>query len=282
MSEKQQNIGKSTLNGTPNKPFRFILGDGVVKARNLAEGSLTADKLAEGSITTDKIADGAITSDKLSSEIIDYIISTAFSVAAKDIKIIWNKISEITGEQINSLFFKVSPEYFISEEGANVHIKASSEDSNAVFEHIAFYINGLLVSEAFGVDTLEYDGVITETSEIGYKATVLGEEYTETTTVAHYSSYWIGAGNLYTDVMDNEHLIPVKEGMRSQHDISFHEADKLFIIIGSQLRDQFIRADMNGFEISFNETVITVEGNEFSVLESDPFHEGMYNIDING
>ena len=279
MAEKEQYIGKSLIKGSPKGPLKFKIGPKAVKPENLADDCFDTDKIPDGAITTEKIAKGAVTLEKISSD----ISSSLLALVIKDVSIIWDKIAEITGEQLQDLTFSVSPKYFISEDGIPVHISASSVGNNAMFDYITFYINGAVVAEAMGTDILEYDTAITDTSEIKYKASIMGTEYSGAEVVVHYNSYWIGAGNVYTDVMDIGHLIPITEGMRSVQDINFHEGERLFIILGSSLRDQFYRADLNGMEIPFNETVVTIEGKQYNILSSEnQFTSGMHNIDING
>ena len=279
MSEKQQNIGKSTLNGTPDRPLKFVIKEGTIKERHLADGSIGTSKLQDKAVTEDKLADDAITMEKLPPELPSLILQSVIS----DLKRVWDKIGDITGERLQDLSFAVTPKYFVSEEGVRVHISASSVGNNAIFDHIAFYINGKTVVETSGVEILEFDTVIYETSEIKYKATVMGTEYTASETVVHYNSYWLGAGRLYTDIVTISHIIPIVDGMRGQYDVTFQDDDKFFIVLGKQLRDQFIRADMNGFEIPFDEYEVIMDDKEYVVLESsNSYVAGTYNIDING
>ena len=278
MSEEKF-IGEVPMQEQPQKPFKLKLGPKVVKPENLTDDCFTADKIAPGAITRDKIAAGAITLDKLSFD----ITSSILNLITKDINGIWKKISEITGESFSNLTFEVNPKYFISEEPVPVYISAITGDTSAVFDHIAFYINGITVYEAMGVDSVTFETEISNTSEIRYVATILGKEYSGTETVVHYNSYWLGAGKSYQEVMNQEHLIPVTTGLRGNYDVHFEQNDRLYIILGSALRDMFIRADMNGFEIPFNETTIDIEDNSYSVLESvNAYVEDTYNIDING
>lgn len=196
---------------------------------------------------------------------------------------IWAKLEEIAGESMQGFSLVVSPEYYIGEEGAQVHVTATSALTNGPFEKIQFFINGELVAEREEIDFFEFDTTISETSVVQCKATIMGIEYNEQRVITHYSSFWMGAGREYTDVMNIQHLIPVKEGMRTAHDITFKQGDRLFIIVGESLREGFLRADMNGVEISFNESSITINGNTYKVFTSDnTFIEGTYNIDING
>jgi hypothetical protein len=54
------------------------------------------------------------------------------------------------------------------------------------------------------------------------------------------------------------------------------------VVIGKSLRDGFVRADMNGVEIQFNETEVTVGGKKYVVFTSkSTIERGTYNIDIN-
>lgn len=279
MAEEKINIGQSKLSGKPDKPFKFVIKPKAVKAEMLDDNCFTADKIEPGAITTDKIAAGAITLDKLSFD----ITSSILSLITKDINGIWEKLSEITGESFDNLTFNVAPQYFIGEDPVPVYISALCGDGNVVFDHIAFYINGLKVYEAMGVDSVVYETTISNTSEIKYEATVLGKEYTGAQTVVHYNSYWIGAGKSYQEVMVNANIKPISTGLRGNFDITFEQGDQLFIILGSKLRDQFIRADMNGLEIPLIETEIAIDDYSYSVLVSESAYvEGIYNIDING
>lgn len=279
MADKEKNIGSSKIEGTPSKPLKFILGPKVVKPENLADGCFDTAKIPDGSITEEKLADGAVSLRKLSSN----IESALISLVMNDIRKIWAKIEDITGEQLQDLSFDVTPKYFISEEPVPVHISASSMGNNGTFDYIAFYINGLKVAEASGVDSYEFDTQISDTSEIKYEATILGNPYSASAVVVHYNSYWLGSGTEYRDVMDISHLLPITEGLRGSYDIAFNQNDRLYVILSRSLRDQFVRADMNGFEIPFHEVSVTIDDKEYCVLESDNiYREGTYNIDING
>lgn len=195
---------------------------------------------------------------------------------------LWNKIGSITGEQLEGFQLQVSPAYYIGEEGADVHIVATSADMGQ-FDHIAIYFNGELAAEAEETDRLEVDATLEGTTVIRCDATILGLDYSEQETVVHYSSFWLGAGQSYEEVMDNGHLIPITNGMRGAYDITCNEGDHIFVIVGEKLREGFIRADIDGFEIPFDETAVTVDENLYKVFTSRNIYlAGEYNIDING
>ena len=279
MSEnKEKNIGEASMLQSPQKGFKFVVKDGAIATRMLADNCITPEKIQAGAVVTDKIKDGAVTLNKLSFD----IVGSMLSMITKDINNIWEKISDITGESFNGLSFDVSPRYYIGEDPVPVYISAMCGNTHTMFEHIAFYVNGLQVYEAVGVDSVAFQIEIDNTSEIKYVATVLGNEYTGAETVVHYNSYWIGAGQSYGDVMTNSYLIPVTTGMKGSYDIRFNQGDRLFIILGSALRDRFVRADMNGFEIPLTEEIISEGDSAYNVLTSEnAYVAGTYNIDIN-
>ena len=83
--------------------------------------------------------------------------------------------------------------------------------------------------------------------------------------------------------MKNSNLRPVANGMRGAYNIDLASGQKIIIVLGTSLREGFIRADINGVEIAFVETTQTVGGNTYKVLTSEnTYQAGTYNIDING
>lgn len=195
---------------------------------------------------------------------------------------LWQKIEDMTGEQIQGIQMAVTPEYFISEDGCQIHISANTVETNGVFEHIAFYINGELIAETDNTDLFEYETSITETSVIKCVAKIMGIEYTQQRIVTHYNSFWLGAGLVYTDIMDVDHIIPITNGMRGAYNIEVADGQRIIIIVGDSLKDGFLRADLNSVEIPFTETSVTVDGKGYRVYMSEPWSAGSYNIDING
>jgi len=177
---------------------------------------------------------------------------------------------------------QVTPEYYIGETGADVHITANTVDTNGIFEHIAFYANGALIAEASNVDYFEHDLHIDETTVIMCKAKIMGVEYTCQSVITHYNSFWLGAGSTYTDIMDVDHVIPITNGMRGAYDVNVADGQRIIIIVGDSLKDGFLRADLNSVEIPFTETSVTVDGKGYKVYTSEPWSAGSYNIDING
>lgn len=196
---------------------------------------------------------------------------------------VWAKIEDITGESLLGFQMAVTPEYYIGEEGCNIHVTATTVDTVDVFEYIGFYINGQLIKEGENVDYMEFDTEINETSVVMCVAKILGVPYSKQAIITHYSSFWLGAGSTYTDVMKNSNLRPITNGMRGAYNIDVASGQKIIIVLGESLRQGFIRADINGVEIAFVETTETVDGNTYKVLTSEnTYQAGTYNIDING
>ncbi len=196
---------------------------------------------------------------------------------------LWQKLEDMTGEVLQGISMSVTPNYFISEDGCSVHISANTVETNGIFEHIAFYGNGALIAEASNVDYFEHDLHIDETTVIMCKAKIMGVEYTRQSVITHYNSFWLGAGNVYSDIMDVGHVIPITNGMRGAYDINVENGQHIIVVVGDSLKDRFIRADINGIEIKMIESSVTVDDNVYKVFVSEnTYQKGIYNIDING
>ena len=195
---------------------------------------------------------------------------------------IWSKLEDLTGEVMQGISMTVTPDYFISEEGCNVHVTATTANVNGIFEHISFFANGMLINEAENTDYFEFDTEITETTVIRCVAKIMGVEYERTKVVTHYNSFWLGAGTTYADIMDVSHVIPITNGMKGNYDITIGQGEHIIIVVGDSLRSGFARADMEGVEIPFVESSVIIDGNVYKVFTSvNTYNAGTYNIDIN-
>ena len=283
--------GKTVKNGK--------LANDAVQTRNIKDRNVTSSKIAKDAILPEHVSPA--TFRELSKDLQNQIdgleiagiaVSNEFgtdphiSISQKTmtdaIKEIWKKIEDMTGEKLQGVNMVVTPEYFISEDGTDVHITANTVDTNGIFEHIAFYGNGVLIAEASNVDYFEHDLHIDETTVIMCKAKIMGVEYPCQSVITHYNSFWLGAGNVYSDIMDVQHVIPITNGMRGAYDVHVEEGQKIIIIVGESLADGFLRADLNSVEIPFTESTVTVDDKNYKVFVSEPWVAGDYNIDING
>ena len=101
--------------------------------------------------------------------------------------------------------------------------------------------------------------------------------------ITHYSSFWLGAGNTYADIMNVDHVIPITNGMRGAYDINISQGQHIIVVVGETLADKFIRADINGIEIEFNKSTVTIGDTNYKVFTSvNTYQAGTINIDING
>ena len=199
---------------------------------------------------------------------------------------LWQKIEDITGEILQGINMVVTPTFFVSEDGCDVHISANTVETNGIFEKIQFFVDGESIYEDTFKEYVSFDHHLDIKNEYDYvimcKAKIMGVEYTRQQIVTRYNEFYIGAGATYADVMDSAHARQLNGTMRHNYDITFAEGDKLVIVMGATLRPGFIRADLNGAEIELTEETVLIDGKQYVVLTSDTWNEGDYNVDING
>ena len=195
---------------------------------------------------------------------------------------IWNKISELTGEQTTGISMTVTPSYYVGEDGCQVHITVHTSDTNGIFDKLKLYVNNQLLVDRTAVDYYEQDIEITESAVIRCEAEVLGMPYIEQRAIIHYPSFWIGAGSSYASIMDIEHNVSTLNSISGSINISIPDNTHIYVVVIDSLRAGFRRLDMNGIEIPFTETSVNIEGNTYQVLTSvSTYSAGIYNIDIN-
>lgn len=304
-NEKLANASVTTPKISEGAVTNSKIGNSAVSSRNLMDSAVTPDKLnaaVMSSLVLPAIHQFTDPINKALAELRQLIgsynkhgvaVSNEFGTA-EDIGIsqkaltdalnkVWTKLEDITGEPYTGINMTISPKYFISEDNCSVHIQARTAEANGVFEKISFYVNGSLAVEAENIDYYEGDIELTETSVIKCVAKIMGIEYMREDVVTHYNSFWIGAGASYADIMDVEHVIPITEGMRGSYDITCADSDHIIIVMAKSMRPAFVRADMNSFEIPFDETTVTINNEEYSMFTSrNAYEAGTYNIDING
>lgn len=290
MSQNQEKfIGEAQMTEKPKGGFLFILKEDSVGNKHLKKGCITSDKLADDFISslvdslTEKVIEaikGEIVVDKFGNKT---SVSVSQRLITDTINDIYNQLRDLKGEPPIGLYLTATPEFFIGEEGADVHLKAIS--TQGIMEHVAFYVNDVMIegSEAEDVYQIEADVHIDGTSIFRCEATIFGIDYSVEKVITHYTSFWLGAGNSYQDIMDTAHTIPIEQTIRGAFNVECQEGDHFIIIVGDTLKAGFIRADLNGFEIPFNVQKITKDGNDYWVFTSENvYHAGTYNIDING
>ena len=199
---------------------------------------------------------------------------------------LWAKFEDITGEVLQGINMVVTPTFFVSEDGCDVHISANTVETNGIFEKIQFFVDNHLIREDVGTEYVSFDYHLDNKDTYDYvvmcKAKIMGIPYTRQQVITRYNEFYIGAGSTYSDVMDSAHARQLNGTMRHNYDVTFSEGDKLIIVMGASLRPGFIRADLNGVEIELTEQTVTIDDKQYVVLTSEPWSEGDYNIDING
>ena len=292
-------IGEAQIKGNLKNRFRLMVAPEAIKTKHIADKQITPEKLSprvaqevvrplyydlQNQIDAAEIG-GIAVSNQFGE---NNHISVSQKALTDAFNKVWAKIEDITGESLLGFQMAVTPEYYIGEEGCNVHVTATTVDTVGVFEEIRFLINGIQIwptteEEGKNVSYAEFDTEISETSVVECDAKILGIPYSKQAIITHYSSFWLGAGSTYSDVMKNSNLRPITNGMRGAYNIDLTSGQKIIIVLGESLRQGFIRADINGVEIAFVETTITVNGNTYKVLTSEnTYQTGTYNIDING
>lgn len=281
------------------------LANNAVVTRNIKDRNVTSSKIALKNILLEHLSPEIVTklTEDLQNQIDAYnehgvMVSNQFgtdphiSVSQKTltdaINKLWEKIEDMTGEVLQGVNMVVTPTYFISEDGCDIHIAANTVETNGLFEKIQFFVDGELIHEEEFAEYVSFDHHIDVKPAPDYtyvimcKAKILGVKYTRQQVITRYNEFFIGAGSTYTDILDSAHSRQLNGTMRHNYDVTFGEGDKLIIVMGATLRDGFIRADLNGVEIELTEQTVTIDDKQYVVLTSEPWSAGNYNIDING
>lgn len=296
-TEKEKYISETLLKEQPQKPpLKLKLGEGAVKPKNLSEElAYQLSRIDDLQNQINSLVKGGIALSNTFGD--NPNIGISQKVLTEAVNAIWNKIQEMTGESLYGISLTVNPTYFIDEEGGVLHISANSMGMSSIFEKLSFCWNSeqepfLSYEDIAGIDdvTVEIpdEKVINNKVIITCKAQILGQPYMEQKTVTRYSSFFLGSGATYEDMMINGSFNPVyskpiARHMRAAYDVQVAEDDHIIIVMGESLRPGFIRADINGIEIPFTERTVTVNDTVYAVLTSvDTYSEGTINVDING
>lgn len=294
-NNKQDYLGRSTMKGSPQKPLKFTLSEQALnKIAAKARQELTPD--LEALENKMKGADAKLQNQIDSFNEHGVSVSNEFGanphigISQKTltdaINKIWQKLEDITGEVFQGISMLVTPTFFVSEDGCDIHVSANTAEANGIFEKIQFFVDGEKIYEDTNTEYVSFDHHLDTKPTYDYvvmcKAKIMGIEYTRQQIITRYNEFYIGAGSTYADVMDSAHARQLNGTMRHNYDVTFDEGDKLVIVMGASLRDGFIRADLNGAEIALTEETVTIDDKQYVVLTSEAWSTGEYNIDING
>ena len=280
-NNKQDYLGRSAVKGKPQKGLKFNLSEQALsKVAAKAREEVTPDlNDLQNQINSLTDPHGAAISNNFGD---NPLIGISQKTITEAFNTVWDKIDEITGGDANSIDMTVTPEYYIGEDGCTVNYSATSTGLSGIFEHIEFLVNGVKVDEADNVEELSGSTQINGTSVITCNAKVMGKVRTVEKTIHNYSSFYLGAGTQYSDIMNVEHVINFDGTVSGRYNVTCAQGDHIYIVMDSGFRSSFSRADMNGFEIPFTETTETVDDKEYVVLESvNTYMAGTYEININ-
>lgn len=295
--------------------YEIALMRGTTTATSEKEWSyIRSTEIEPGGVTTEKLRDKCVTSEKIAADVfptlvkpltddlqnqIDSIqahgvaVSNTFgddphiSISQKTltdaVQAIWDKIDEITGEDTSGIEMTVTPDYYIDEgDGCTLTIHADSSNAQGKFDKIRFYADNVFLSGAEDVISFETTAHVTTSVMIKCVAQILGKTYTKEHYVTRYTNCFLGAGSTFAAIMDAEHSIPVTDGMRGSYDVTCEQGDYIFIVMPAEMKDVFVRADMNGFEIPMSMTIEEVDDVSYAVFKSDSTYvAGTYNLDLN-
>ena len=277
------------------------LADDAVRTRNIKDRNVTGEKIAKEAILPEHF--GVHTFEILAADIQNQIDSmeqhgialsnkfgsdTHIGISQDTLTDAWNNVyhllEEALGRTLLGFTWNVTPTYIYGEWPTTIHVTALPANPEDMFEYIKLSVNGEIVDEVVTkVSSYSFDIDLQESANIRLDAQVLGKPYYRATEIRHYDSFWLGGGSTYADVMIEADNINFSEGTRLAKDVAVADGEHIIIVMGETWVPAFIRADMNGAEIEFDETTVTIDGNSYKVLTSKSvFEAGTYNIDING
>lgn len=198
----------------------------------------------------------------------------------KAIGYLWDKIGEITGEAYMDFVLTVEPVATYSESSVTVNITADSTDSISDFDTIKIYVDDVLVAESHDTATFITSHTISQTAVVKAVGVILGRTITKQAVAVNEAPFFIGSGNVYTDIMNEDCRRTIDGTIEGDYDVTVgNDGDKLFVIIPISTRSMFRRADMNGYEIPFMDSPVVTD--EYVVYESvNQYQAGTYNVDI--
>lgn len=298
MAEKETQIGRAKMKQAPQKPISFKLKNKSVKTKHLDDKAVTPDKLSD---STKQVFEDIMKerTDDLQNQIDSFnehgvSVSNKFgsdshiSISQQTLTDAWNNVyhllEEALGRTLLGFTWVVTPTYIYGEWPTTVHITAIPTNPEDKFEYIKLSVNGEMIDEVTDkVSTYAFDIGLQTSVNIRMDAQVLGMPYYREQAINHYDSFWMGAGATYTDIMNEAHNINFSQGTRLAKDVTIADGEHIIIMMGESWVPAFIRADMNGAEIEFDEITVTIDGKNYKVLTSKSvFEAGTYNIDING
>ncbi len=310
MSEEKKYIGESKILGNPTKPISLKLGEKVVKTKHIDDGAIETEQIANEAVTPDKLSRSvqnlvvqpAVRQvdqkyQNITNELYSMVESLQVSGIAlsnqfgdrEDIGItqksltkaigrIWEEISNITGIEYMDFTFTVDPQTVYSEEATTILITADATSSISDFDSIKIYADDELIAESSDINLFTVTHVVNESVRITAEGVILGKTIIKTADMVKDTPFFLGAGNVYTDVINETCRRVMHETLEGNYDVTVNnDGEHIYIVVPISKKDEFRRADMNGFEVPVTTTILE----EYVVYESvNTYNAGTYNIDI--
>lgn len=195
------------------------------------------------------------------------------------IKGIWKKLDE----NYDEVTITINPEnYYIGPNGCDV-IYNVQPVNDVLFDYIEVLNENNIENQANNTNLFEGSFHIDDTSNIIFNFSILGELHTKTYNIKRFTGFWIGSGDTYNDVMNDSNLKDIDLTLKGSYNVTIAQNKYLIILIHESLQNAFVRADLNGIEIDFDQTIRrNISGQNYIEFKSKKtFQAGTYNIDIN-
>ena len=318
MAAEKTNIGNAKMKEAPKSPLSFMLKDKAVKNKHLDDNAVNTRVIEDRAVTPEKLSDGVQASivlpltdsldqkyTNITNELYDMIASLQVGGIAlsnqfgdrEDIGItqktltkmfgaIWDTISQYhQGHNFFDFTLIVDPVYIFNEVIEDpVRVVADCSGAISDFDSVKVYVDDELIPRAESSDVTRFETtvILAKTSTIKVVGTILGREVVKTAQVINEVPFFMGSGNVYTDVMNEEcrkELIGTLEG---DYDVTIkNTGEYMFIIIPISHKDEFRRADMNGLGLKVEIPMQATITPDYVVYKSlNTYKAGTYNVDI--
>jgi hypothetical protein len=314
MSNKEKFIGEAPMLESPNRKLKFIIPDKAIKNKHLDDSSVDTRVIEDKSVTPEKLSDSVqgylvipITNsiDKKYANITSELYSMIESLQVGGIALsnqfgertdigitqktltkalgkFWQEMGNITGKDYMDFKLTAVPVTTYSEGDVLVNITADCSDAISNFDNIKIYVDGVLIAESSDVEVFTTSYTISKTAVIRAEGVILGKLVTKQVTAIKEIPFFVGAGQVYTDVMNEEYRHEIVGTLEGNFDVTVkNTGDYFFIIIPTSRVSEFRRADMNGLGLQIEIPMSMQIIEDIAIYKSlNSYQAGTYNIDI--
>ena len=191
---------------------------------------------------------------------------------------IMTRLSDYVGDSYTGVDITIIPERVVSSNTVNVNLNGQSDF--LAFEEVTVLVNGESVLHLYDVNTFTETVEINGTSTVKVIATILGMTYEREKTINVYNNFFVGCGDVYTDIMtaDFARLFNIDGTPKGAYPVSRANGQRIFIVLAEDKAELIEQIEMNDFNIPMSEQV--VDG--YKIYTSvNTYVGGDYVIDIN-